>query len=357
MVESIHLEGFDEQSGLDETLTGAAEGFLERMLPLAASDRLLIVADSQGFRIAEAIDRVASNTQAEICTAFVPVWRQVNERGFSRLVACARDCSVLISAVSSFHEYADFRKSLLDAARSCGARIVHMPGLHFQDFCKYEALSNYEEMEQLGLIVGNQLRTAESIVIVTKTHDGEEHTLRLELADWPVHIWTGEAEPGFVTNFPTGEVFVSPKSRSASGTLVLNGSAHHCCLRGKEEVVLHVSEGRLEVDRIASDNDLVNQRILRLNNDLKTAASANPCSMFVCELGVGLNRAIDELCGENIIDEKAWGTAHIALGGNVPFGGDVECSYNHDLIFYPSEIRADRQPIAGWEPTRRKEFR
>lgn len=52
----------------------------------------------------------------------------------------------------------------------------------------------------------------------------------------------------------------------------------------------------------------------------------------VCELGFGLNPGVQELCGYTVLDEKAVGTFHIALGANTMFGGQNVAPLHLDLV-------------------------
>jgi leucyl aminopeptidase (aminopeptidase T) len=45
------------------------------------------------------------------------------------------------------------------------------------------------------------------------------------------------------------------------------------------------------------------------------------------------------------MDEKAYGTAHIAIGLNTAFGGKNKATYHHDIVFFPSIIEIDGKKI------------
>ena len=66
----------------------------------------------------------------------------------------------------------------------------------------------------------------------------------------------------------------------------------------------------------------------------------------VAELGIGLNDAITPR-GHVMLDEKAGGTAHVAIGRNTgPYGGDNEASIHVDCVFSEPTIEADGRVIA-----------
>jgi leucyl aminopeptidase (aminopeptidase T) len=65
----------------------------------------------------------------------------------------------------------------------------------------------------------------------------------------------------------------------------------------------------------------------------------------IAELGIGLNHALRPR-GHVMLDEKAGGTAHVAIGRNTgPYGGDNESSIHVDCIFSAPELEADGRAI------------
>jgi leucyl aminopeptidase (aminopeptidase T) len=65
----------------------------------------------------------------------------------------------------------------------------------------------------------------------------------------------------------------------------------------------------------------------------------------IAELGIGLNPTIAPR-GHAMLDEKAAGTAHVAIGRNTgPYGGDNEAAIHVDCIFSEPQVEADRRPI------------
>ena len=52
----------------------------------------------------------------------------------------------------------------------------------------------------------------------------------------------------------------------------------------------------------------------------------------MCELGIGLNAHVTELCGYSVLDEKAAGTFHIAVGANNLFGGQNAAADHVDFV-------------------------
>jgi leucyl aminopeptidase (aminopeptidase T) len=65
----------------------------------------------------------------------------------------------------------------------------------------------------------------------------------------------------------------------------------------------------------------------------------------VAELGIGLNHSLQPR-GHVMLDEKAGGTAHVAIGRNTGiYGGDNEANIHVDCIFSGPELEVDGRPV------------
>jgi leucyl aminopeptidase (aminopeptidase T) len=61
----------------------------------------------------------------------------------------------------------------------------------------------------------------------------------------------------------------------------------------------------------------------------------------LAELGIGTNVGVAELVGSVLLDEKAAGTVHVAVGDDASIGGDVEAPLHLDGILREPTVRAD----------------
>jgi leucyl aminopeptidase (aminopeptidase T) len=74
-------------------------------------------------------------------------------------------------------------------------------------------------------------------------------------------------------------------------------------------------------------------------------ADAGTGADVIAELGIGFNPTVIPR-GHVMLDEKAAGTAHVAIGRNtVSYGGDNEASIHVDCVFSRAEIEADGRPV------------
>lgn len=65
----------------------------------------------------------------------------------------------------------------------------------------------------------------------------------------------------------------------------------------------------------------------------------------LAELGIGTNVAVTDLVGSVLLDEKAGGTVHIAIGDNAGIGGETEAPIHLDGILREPTVYADGESI------------
>ena len=78
----------------------------------------------------------------------------------------------------------------------------------------------------------------------------------------------------------------------------------------------------------------------------ETAAEAVGRDAYnVAELGIGTNPAVTELVGSVLLDEKAGGTVHIALGDDAGIGGDTDAPIHADGVLREPTVFVDGEEI------------
>ena len=86
-----------------------------------------------------------------------------------------------------------------------------------------------------------------------------------------------------------------------------------------------------------------NEEARQLEAALKWAASVakNPGNVRrICELGIGLNPQAS-IIGAMIVDDKTLGTAHIGIGSNYWFGGNIYAIIHLDQVFKNPSVYLD----------------
>ena len=146
--------------------------------------------------------------------------------------------------------------------------------------------------------------------------------------------------PGTGGNLPAGEVYSPPNGRKVEGKVVIDGSSrtHEHTILIKKPIELDIKDG--EIVNIKGADEAK-----ELENTLKWAASVakNPGSVKrICELGIGLNPKAS-IIGAMIVDDKTLGTAHIGIGSNYWFGGNIYAIIHLDQVFKNPTIYLDKE--------------
>lgn len=143
-------------------------------------------------------------------------------------------------------------------------------------------------------------------------HTGDNFVLHLELAGREWHIDAGDGD------LPCGEIYIAPVEEKTYGsiyfdTLYLDDTKY-------DNVILQIKNGKIAESSASAVMDYF----------MKQPEE----SRVVCELGIGMNPNVNELCGYTVLDEKMTGTFHIAVGANDMFGGGNKASNHDDFVGY-----------------------
>lgn len=141
-------------------------------------------------------------------------------------------------------------------------------------------------------------------------HTGDDCVLRFNLTGRTWHIDAGDGD------LPCGEIYIAPIENKTNGnvffeTFHLNDVKYH-------NVTLQILN-----DEVSGSNH---------TEITKYFAALPQENRIVCELGLGMNPNITDLCGYTVLDEKMAGTFHIAVGANNMFGGENNASDHIDFV-------------------------
>ena len=144
--------------------------------------------------------------------------------------------------------------------------------------------------------------------------------------------------PGTGGNLPAGEVYAPPNGKKIEGRVVIDGSSrtHEHTILIKKPIKLTIADGNI-IDINGGEE------AKQLEGALKWAASVakNPGNVRrICELGIGLNPQAS-IIGAMIVDDKTLGTAHIGIGSNYWFGGNIYAIIHLDQVFKNPTIYLD----------------
>jgi hypothetical protein len=219
------------------------------------------------------------------------------------------------------------RFELAEAVRHPVGREIYL-GLVDGELLRGELSEPAPDLEEPARSVLAQLESSETIRI--RGAAGTDLTLRVGGRPWLTDALP--LGPDGFANYPGGEVFVAPHRDGAEGLLVADLTVPYTVPGLVDEPVrLTFSGGRVTAIEGGHAADLLRELV----------EGAGEGADVVAELGVGLNPTVRPR-GHAMLDEKAAGTAHVAIGRNTGvYGGDNEASIHVDLIFSAPDVEVD----------------
>jgi aminopeptidase len=298
---------------------------------LASGERVLVVVDepllAEGAQLAAAVKDAGGEPRLEL-------W--AGERPLRELPAGVAD-GARTADVSFFlsqaprPDEAGTRFKLLEAVTGHGGRQIFMGFVDGELLAGELSESPPSLSEPAGRLIA-AIDGADSLRI--RSRAGTDLTVRIAGRPWKTD--TGPLVPGAMANFPGGEIFVAPHADGADGVLVVDLTVPYTVeglvdapvvIRSEDGLVTSIEGGRAA--------ELLREIVER----------AGPGGNVIAELGIGLNHAVHPR-GHVMLDEKAGGTAHVAIGRNTgPYGGDNEAAIHIDCVFSDPELEADGRPI------------
>lgn len=330
----------------DPSVLAGARQIVRQCLGLDPGQDLVLFVDETtldtGILLAEAAERLGvPHTLILVPVAFQR--RIPHETDLSLLTqGAARQARAILTCTNAEPECLPFRNRLLESQWSARTRIGHMPGATIEVL----KLANVD-MDRLSAechCVELAMARGQRLDLTTFTPDGVPHRLTVDLGGWerlPVAS-DGVIHDGVWGNVPSGETYIAPIEGTAQGSVAVTGSLPGRVLMPSEAFVLHFKRGRvvqMEPERSAGVQWLEQTQVQ------KARAKGDRNWAHLAEVGVGLNPAVQELSGNMLFDEKAAGTAHIALGSNSFMGGRVRSAIHCDLVVHRPILAVDGKTL------------
>jgi len=309
----------------NSSLRVPAQTAVEQCMNLGADESCAVVTDDTRQAIGEALYDVASETTDDAVLVRYPPGDQHGAEPPEPVAAAMAGADVVLAPTTKSLSHTQART----AANEAGARVATLPGITDGVFllgldADYESIR--DECERLLA----QLEGADRVRVTTDL--GTDITFEPGSREW--RLDTGIVhEPGGMSNLPAGEIFVSPED--ANGTYVVDGTMMpHGKLDGRT-LEFEVEDGY--VTRISDDE---------VRADVEEAAEeVGDAAYNLAELGIGTNLAVEDLVGSVLLDEKAAGTVHIALGDDHGIGGDTHAPIHLDGIITEPTVYADGENV------------
>ncbi len=314
------------QTGTDEIpdadLREAAETALTQCLNVGADETCLIVTDDKRQRIGEMLYTVASEHTDDPVIIHYPPGPQHGAEPPEPVAAALQEADVFLAPTTKSLSHTRAR----GAACEAGARGATLPGITESVFvagldADYEAIGAHSERMHEQVVDTDEIRVT--------SPQGTDITFEIGDREWLLDTGLVHDAGGF-SNLPAGEIFVAPEN--ATGTYVVDGTMRpHGLLDAGQELRFEVEDG--SVTEISDDE---------IRSQIETAAEeVGQAAYNLAELGIGTNVGVDELVGSVLLDEKAAGTVHIAIGDNAGIGGETDAPLHLDGILREPTVYAD----------------
>jgi leucyl aminopeptidase (aminopeptidase T) len=309
----------------DDALRAAAGTAVGQCLALGTDESCVVVTDDERLEIGRALYGAATDVTDDAVLLQYPPGEQHGEEPPSPVAAAVRAADTFLAPTTKSLSHTRAR----DAACEAGARGATMPGIT-REVMVAGLDADYETIARHCREVRDEVDGAAEIRVTSPA--GTDVTFRPGDREWRSD--TGLVhDPGDFSNLPAGEVFVSPET--ADGTYVVDGTMRPHGLLEDRELRFEVADGY--VTRISDD---------AIREQVETAAeSVGDAAFNLAELGIGTNVGVDELVGSVLLDEKAAGTVHVAIGDDASIGGDTEAPLHLDGILREPTVYADGDEV------------
>ena len=306
-----------------ENLIGAAR--------VRAGERVLVLVDEplveEGSQLAAAVGDTGASARLELWAGRRPL----SEPPPSAFATAETADVSLFLAEDPLGEEAGARMALLNRVTGHGGRQIFL-GFVDGPMLQGELSQPPPDLERPARALLAALEGSRELRI--RGRAGTDLTLRVEGRRWRSDALP--LGPGGVANYPSGEIFTAPLEDSANGVLVADLTVPYT-VEGlvDEPVVLRFEHGRAREIEGGRAAELLRELVQR----------AGPGADVIAEVGIGFNPTVSPR-GHVMLDEKAAGTAHVAIGHNAgSYGGVNEASIHVDCVFSHPELEADGRAV------------
>lgn len=234
----------------------------------------------------------------------------------------------------SFRKYAKARQHRFISTPSLGTMERHQIPLLIRSLD-----IDYKESARKTSVLSRKLSKGSEISVTNKA--GTDITLNISGKEGKVS--TGVfTKPGTGGNIPGSEAYIAPNLEETTGTIAVDGS-----IRVKDKTILAKNPVFLQVKNGFVTKVSGGEEAGELKRTLSWAAKKAKYperTRMIGELGIGTNRKA-KILGSTIVDEKALGTAHFALGSNYWFGGSIKTIIHLDQVIRNPTMKIDGKPF------------
>jgi aminopeptidase len=307
-------------------LDHASSVVLGQCLKVRKGEKVLIVANSETFRIAEALYAKAAEMGAEPCLLLYPAGIINGEEPPEQVAKAMLQADVVVAPTVTSISHTDARRKVSKKGKT---RISTLPGITEEVFVRGMS-ADYRYIKKLTRKLHRYLDKAKMVHVTSPS--GTDLTLdirnRAEISDGDI------SKPGAFSNLPDGETELAPVS--ADGMLVID----RCGDIITEPTKVTLVKGRATTIQ----SNASGRRFKKMFADTKKA-DGHENGRFVAEFAIGTNPTA-KVTGCVLEDEKVLGTCHIAFGDNTSYpGGKNRSALHMDVIVVKPTITLDGKKI------------
>jgi leucyl aminopeptidase (aminopeptidase T) len=308
------------------------DNVLDRCLALRAGEQILLLTDagSDGAVIDGLTEGIAARGGVPIVST-IPTPELPGSEPPSAVAAAMREAGAVIELTSLFIGSSAARR----AATAAGVRYLAMPGVRLDTFRDDGPLAvDFDAIRADAERVGAAWSAASSYRLTTPA--GTDLTGSVE--GRPGRVLHGLArEDGDYMAPPDIEAGTAPVESSSTGVVVVDADL---LFMGQgplpSPVALQIRDGEL----VAAEGD----EAARLDEML--ARCADPRMSNLAEVSMAFNPS-GRVCGVPMETESARGTAHVALGNSIAYGGFVDAIAHLDCVMKDATLELDGRPVVA----------
>ncbi len=301
----------------------AVQLILKRCLGHREGEAVLVVTDPPMSPFALSFQQHALALGVPVSLLSMPVPRSHGEEPPRAVAEAMKSVPVCVLLTSKSLTHTQAR---LEACEKHGVRIASMPGA---DVVRLEGLLDidYDLLRAREEELARLLEGARRVRVTNPA--GTDVTF--EIGGRTVYRDNGDlSQPGAFGNLPAGEVCLAPLEGTAEGVVLVDGS-----IGGLGRVKGTAVRVRFQKGRAVEVSDPGLRELLDPHG---------PDAFQLSEFGIGTNPRAS-ITGNVLEDEKAVGTAHVAIGSNHAMGGKIRVPVHLDLVLQAAGVELDGTPV------------
>ncbi len=296
-------------------LMPAAEKAVKQSLALKKDESFLLVTDTHKLEIAEALAKWADETGAETTTYLMTETIRPITAPTALFERLCEQASAMAYVLDARIEEKPFRGFMVKTGTTHG-RICMMPGLTV-DMMERLVNVDFGELDRQGQKLIQTLQGADDVLVENQAGTRISFSVR-------DRTWKNDngdiSQKGMHGNLPAGEIFTAPVEESFNGRIVIS------LIDDKlGPGVLEFEKGRL----VGFQGDGI--------TDIMALIGEDETGRIIGEFGIGTNPGA-RICSNMLEAEKAYGTAHFAIGDSYGLGRNTS-SHHYDALVDKISLR------------------